>query len=512
MVRSPWALACFVSLQLACFTGADAQGLPCDNDRQCGLDQSCIDGFCGGPGAGTSASSSDASSASTSLGTSLGESSTSSTTDTTVAAASSSESTSSGSGSTGNEPLCPPPPELARCTLREPLLDRDMFSAVVVASDRAAEIPVRRPSSVVTGLFDGDDRPDLALQDFANYRLHLFMNDEVEGWTEFGDAPMTENEPFDLAHADLDCDGNTEFMIVTQQSPLVVRTFTGSGFEGQRTVSGAAFNYSLAVGDVIEDPDHYPDVITSQGSASPSVLLLHNVGGELDGVGIVESEVNEPWDTTIVQTADGPLVLVPEGRNGDDGLSADRVAVFRPVLVDGDAALLEPMDLALPATFDSPWAVAAGNFLGDEGLEVAVGERHVDGNDENTDTVGTVRLFAYLGQGGDEVWEDLGEVSTRVGLVSLAVADLDCDGYDDLFVGHNGASTVMNDDGVALALFGATQLEGIEAVELDGEGPIAAGSRQAVADFDLDGAVEVAVADFGGTVPGGRVVIFGLDP
>lgn len=37
----------------ACFDGADALGLPCEQDADCGLDQSCIEGFCGGPQDGT---------------------------------------------------------------------------------------------------------------------------------------------------------------------------------------------------------------------------------------------------------------------------------------------------------------------------------------------------------------------------------------------------------------------------------------------------------------------------
>jgi cysteine-rich repeat protein len=36
-------------LAVACFSGSDALGLPCEKDEDCGLDQSCIDGFCGGP-------------------------------------------------------------------------------------------------------------------------------------------------------------------------------------------------------------------------------------------------------------------------------------------------------------------------------------------------------------------------------------------------------------------------------------------------------------------------------
>jgi hypothetical protein len=41
-----------------CFSGADALGLPCTVDRDCGLDQRCVEGFCGGPPSAPESSSS----------------------------------------------------------------------------------------------------------------------------------------------------------------------------------------------------------------------------------------------------------------------------------------------------------------------------------------------------------------------------------------------------------------------------------------------------------------------
>ncbi len=35
-------------IPVACFNGADAQGLPCEIDAQCGIGQACIEGVCGG--------------------------------------------------------------------------------------------------------------------------------------------------------------------------------------------------------------------------------------------------------------------------------------------------------------------------------------------------------------------------------------------------------------------------------------------------------------------------------
>jgi hypothetical protein len=48
-----------------CFTGAEAVGLPCNADLDCGVDDRCIDGFCGGPPATTTVDPTTESSSST---------------------------------------------------------------------------------------------------------------------------------------------------------------------------------------------------------------------------------------------------------------------------------------------------------------------------------------------------------------------------------------------------------------------------------------------------------------
>lgn len=57
----------------ACFDGANAQGLPCVSDEECGIGQSCEQGFCGGPPATSSAGTSSGSST-TSVDSSTGPS------------------------------------------------------------------------------------------------------------------------------------------------------------------------------------------------------------------------------------------------------------------------------------------------------------------------------------------------------------------------------------------------------------------------------------------------------
>ena len=50
------ALACALAcLSSGCFKGDAAQGLPCEQDRDCGVDDRCVAGFCGGPPDGATA-------------------------------------------------------------------------------------------------------------------------------------------------------------------------------------------------------------------------------------------------------------------------------------------------------------------------------------------------------------------------------------------------------------------------------------------------------------------------
>jgi hypothetical protein len=206
---------------------------------------------------------------------------------------------------------------------------------------------------------------------------------------------------------------------------------------------------------------------------------------------------------------------VAEGRNGPNAGSGDSVRVLRVVDDVTGPQLVEPPALELPHDFASPWAMAIGNFIGDASVELAVGERHVDGEAEETSTNGTVRIFSFQGMTAETRWIEStptqGVLTVGKGLVSMSAADLDCDGFDDIVVGHNGDSTIPTGDGSFPAvLYGAANVDAIETVEVPLDVPMAAGSRHAVADFDLDGALEVAIADFGFMDPGARVLIVSL--
>ncbi len=73
-LRYRWLILAAMGMGVACFDGADAQGLPCRTDADCGVNQSCVEGFCGGAPDTSSAGSSTST-------TSVDDSSSTSTTD-----------------------------------------------------------------------------------------------------------------------------------------------------------------------------------------------------------------------------------------------------------------------------------------------------------------------------------------------------------------------------------------------------------------------------------------------
>ncbi len=494
----------------ACFDGGDATGFPCTEDAQCGAGIACLDGVCGGATPTSSAGTTlPDSSSGASMSTSSPDSSSGS--DTTA--------TSTGSGTTGDVPSCQPTP-IPLCTPGARRTDRGNFRVETVSSLETAVYPIARPSSVVTGDFDGDARSDLALIDFETWRLHIFFNRDLAGWTEYPNPPRAVGDgpndvPYDVVATDLDCMGGTDFVVASQNPELVIHSFADEPFPVRDAIASHATGFSLAVGDLVADESFYPDVVLAVGGIDAGAQLFVNTQGVLTAEPTLTSAVDEPWETVIFDTVDGPLILVAQGRNAAFGAATDRVRVLRVVDEGNGPELVEPMDLRLPVDLASPWAMAIGNFIGNASVELAVGERHVDADAEETSTNGTVRIFSFQGVNAETPWIEStptqGVLTVGKGLVSMSAADLDCDGFDDIVVGRSGDSTIPTGDGSFPAvLYGAELADGIEIVEVPLDVPMAAGSRHAVADFDLDGALEVAIADFGFVVPGARVLIVSL--
>jgi FG-GAP repeat len=444
-VRSKPALVLFALA--ACWNGADALHKPCTEDDHCGRGQSCIDGACDGPAATST------------MATSTQE-----------------------SGTDTGDACNPPVPTTCMATMR-------VAMRTVVASEVKNDLFGAAPA-VVAGDFTGDPAIDVAVLSFDNYNLYL-MENAGEMWPLVASYDMPINVPYDLLAVDLDGAGQTEFLVLSNDGTVEV-----VGWDG--TVLTRIGNLDLATPDLVSFAtadligDAGPELVAS---ASSRAVLVPNVDGALvaGGASSVGGEFAQPWDTLVVGAGASARILVPESNN-QSVMGAENQDIV--VLRIADDALVEATRLG--THFQNPWALAEGDFLGGDELEIAVAERRLNLSPDDflngTTAAGRLRFFRLVGDVVTEVGESL---EIGVGPASLAAADLDCDGKTDLVIGNAGAYGM--DDGRAQVLFGSCSAsadpEDLFDVPATGASGLSAGSRLAVADFDGDGLLEVAIPD-----------------
>lgn len=460
-----------------CWNGELALHKPCENDDQCGRGQTCEGGFCDGPPA--------------SGGT----------------APSTSTSTAGPASTTDTGDICEPPTPTTCDPMRRPGM-RALEAREIATPDAVA------PIAVVAGDFVGDPNPDLAVLGFGQ-GIILFENTST--WmtsdsyletqlTELVDlAVMTRSE---VSH---------DFLVLSETDGVeVVRWNRGDEvFERiadiqlpmtPKQMSLDAF--SLLAADVVGD--NVPDLIVSTSTA---IQVVPSVDGELQEDEIFlfpDADVDEPWDTLLVGTGSNRRILVPE--SDDNAVIGEANQAVRSFRIDG-TSISKAGDLG--TDFQNPWALAEGDFLGGDELEIVVAERRlnqpIDDEVEPTTAFGRLRFFRLVNDNVTEVGEPL---EVGVGPRVLAAADLDCDGKTDLILGNSGRAGAY--DGEAQVLFGTCD-EGASADDLatvpavGGKG-LTAGSRMAVGDFDDDGLLEVAIPDLGDEQnPGARLVLVGVE-
>jgi hypothetical protein len=444
-----------------CWNGADALHLPCTNDEHCGRGQSCVDGFCDGPPRDTAAGSEASSSASSSGGASTNE-----------------------SGTDTGETCGTPDPTTCQPTMRP--ATRSLVAREVV------EPLLGRSNAVAAGDFLGDPRIDIAVVSRDEYTLVVLEN-AGETWPA---APShnTLTEINDMLTVDVDGDSAIEFVLMSGTGEIEVVTWDNAAFAPVDLLQlpvdfKIAPLISFTAADVL-GADSFPELIVSSSSTVYLVpndegILLDDAAGELSGMFF------EPRDTLVVGEGADLRVLVTESDNtsiaGDANQDVHALRVVDGALVAG----------SLATDFRNPWALAQGDFLGDDGLEIVVAERRLDGSTpdvDGTSTTGRLRFFRMQDAAFVEVGEPL---EVGIGPAVLAAADLDCDGKTDLVIGNTG--TAGQDDGSPQVLFGSCE-ESARASDLLTLGPIGGsglspGSRLAVGDFDGNGLLEVAIPD-----------------
>ncbi len=431
----------------ACFNGDAAQGLPCQSDAQCGVHDACIKadpgdavGVCGGAAADSG--------------------------------------TDDDSGTTGGTtPACGTP---------LPSSCEGVAPAASVSFDTRVldEVPGAGGNvAVVPGYFLGADaRVDLAVANYFEQRISLYRNTgnasvPFERYMIDYFLPLY---PYDLVGDDFDCDGFTDLATVSlDATELLVAYGTGDGvgeFVAKETVAEA---WSMASGDLVGS-DGRPELLVA---GSTQIFLIESTERDWTATSqALDNGAATPWSTVIADiNGDGVLdAVVPDADQYDlEQPTSDRVMLFTGERLElqidyREPSLLNPIDAALI------------DIDGDDDLDMFVLSKHI--NMENTGSDQPATLSAHTNDGNGQFTQS-GQPSTLgIGGNALASGDFNCDGYDDLVVGHDGGN------GGVWILWGPQYAADTAQQVAD---DAIAGTKMAVSDFDGDGYPDLAVTDFG---------------
>ncbi len=369
----------------------------------------------------------------------------------------------------------------------------------------------RSPASVVIGDVNEDGRPDLVVVNDDEA-----MGSVLLGYGDGTFAPRTDftagTGTVDCALVDMNADGHLD--LVTCMGSVAIYPGNGQGTfrPGEFHDLGPGRCNAIAMGDFDEDSEADVAVANSiQGTIS--VLLASGPGRFAPGavyttgraLGIAAGDLNGDHHADlafVVQTSEGSSVVSMLLGNGDGTFrsAADRIMRPMPVAVClGDLNLDGCLDMLVTnvgggALADSTFAVLLGNGAGTfrEGARFyqnihpdfpLLADLNSDGRLDVVCVNYSIHAVAVLFGRGDGTFGPKSEYPIGDWISSLAVGDVNADGFPDLAVAHANSITILLGDrsgGFA---------NRFDVAAGHGWGPVA------VADVNLDQRADLLVAD-----------------
>ncbi|MBC6426439.1 MAG: VCBS repeat-containing protein, partial [Ekhidna sp.] len=326
---------------------------------------------------------------------------------------------------------------------------------------------------------DGDEDVLITGDDNTRPIAKLYINDGSGNFTEdlrmpFADAGV---EYSSIAFADVDKDEDQDVLITGwNRTENISKLYINDG-SGGFTESGTSFanvnSSSIAFADVDKDGDQD--------------ALITGWAGDFQGIGQAISKlyINDglgnftEMGTPFMGISNGSIAFADVDKDGDEDVLITGDDTTRPIaklyINDGSGGFIEA--LGTPFTGVEYSSIAFADVDKDEYQDVLITGEHSGGN-------AISRLYINDGSGG---FTESGTSFTGVSGSSIAFADVDGDGYEDVFVTGSDIAKLYINDGSGGFTESGMSFTGVS------------GSSAAFSDMDKDGDQDVFVTGFDGS-------------
>ena len=322
------------------------------------------------------------------------------------------------------------------------------------------------PRAVVTGDFNGDGKPDLAVANYADNTAEVFLSNG-DGTFGSGLVTTTGEGPDALAAGDFNGDGKLD-LAVANQTESTISIFLGNG-DGTLTLNSTLTMDTtapiwLTAADFLAEGMLDLAVVSQAGDVD---VFLGNGNGTFEETSVLPDAGNLPVALAVGDFNGDGILDLAQANNKDNTVG---------ILLGSNTGTFTALGTA-PAVGHGPQGILTADFNGDGLLDLAVANQ----------TDGTVSILLSE---GSATFGPQTTFATAAGPVALAAGDFNGDGNLDLAVTDQSASAVS-------ILFGNG--DGTFQTHLD-TATDASPAGLVAGDFNNDGRLDVAVAAKGAGV------------